>query len=429
MTRTRSTLASNPWTSASLSENYAEVRRQTELLAEPLAPEDFVVQSMPDVSPTKWHLAHTTWFFETFLLSPLEDAYRPVDPAYAFLFNSYYEGAGPRHMRSQRGLLSRPTVDQIFAYRRQIDERMQALLARTLGDPDDPGNVRFRVVIGLHHEQQHQELLLMDIKHVFSVNPMLPVYQVDPATADGADVPALAWADLDGGLVEIGHRGAGFAFDNETPRHSVFLRPFRIAQRLVTNREYIAFIEDGGYRRPDLWLADGWHAVQQNEWTAPEYWQRIDGHWHQFTLHGLKPADTAEPVVHVSFYEADAYARWLGHRLPTEAEWEVHAATHPVDGHFLGGDALHPRPASQGQTQVFGSVWEHTQSPYSPYPGFRPLDGTLGEYNGKFMCSQTVVRGGSCLTPQGHVRPTYRNFFYPHQRWCALGIRLASDLV
>ena len=285
-----------------------------------------------------------------------------------------------------------------------------------------------RVRIGLHHEQQHQELLLMDIKHVFSMNPMFPSYVPRPRAAPEAQsTPALEWLSHDGGLVEVGHDADSFAFDNETPRHKAYLEPFRLARRPVTNLEFIAFIEDGGYRRPELWLSDGWHTVQQQQWEAPLYWHRKDHAWMQFTLHGLQPAATLEPVVHVSFYEADAFARWAGHRLPTEAEWEVIASAHPVDGNFLREEVHHPRPVSASDMQLFGDVWEHTQSAYGPYPGYKPLEGTLGEYNGKFMCSQNVLRGGSCLTPRGHLRATYRNYFYPHQRWCAQGIRLAAN--
>ena len=422
----RTMLADDPWRHGQLQDVYVDVRSQSERLAEPLNDEDYVVQSMPDVSPTKWHLAHTSWFFETFLLAPFIDDYRPVDDAYAFLFNSYYEGAGPRHARPQRGLLSRPTVRQVYEYRHEVDRRMRALL----DDIPSPQatEIMTRLRIGLHHEQQHQELLLMDIKHVFSMNPMFPTYlDRNDDSAAPRDLPALSWLDFDGGVVEVGNDGRSFTFDNETPRHKTYLQPFRLATRPVTNREYIRFIEDGGYERAELWLADGWHTVRANEWAAPLYWHREDSRWMQFTLHGLRPADTPEPVVHVSFYEADAYARWAGHRLPTEFEWEFAAADAPLTGHFLNDDRLHPQPVSASRTQLFGDVWEHTQSGYSPYPGFQPLEGTLGEYNGKFMCSQNVLRGGSCLTPQGHLRATYRNYFYPHQRWCAQGIRLAAS--
>ena len=404
---------------------YADVRRQSELLAEPLAKEDFVVQSMPDVSPTKWHLAHTTWFYETFILSALIDGYRPVNDAYAFLFNSYYEGAGPRHARPQRGLLSRPTVDDVFEYRRQIDRRMLEVLASPPSAVAE--DIEQRVRIGLHHEQQHQELLLMDIKHVFSMNPLFPSYTSNALPSVAASPAPRSWKSHDGGLMEVGHASDGFAFDNETPRHKIYLEPFRLSSCPVTNLEYIEFIEDGGYRRPELWLSDGWHAVREQQWEAPLYWHREGNDWMQFTLHGLREAATTEPVVHVSFYEADAFARWAGHRLPTEFEWEVVAASHPVDGNFLSEAIHHPRPVSASDQQLFGDVWEHTQSAYGPYPGYKPLEGTLGEYNGKFMCSQNVLRGGSCLTPRGHLRTTYRNFFYPHQRWCAQGIRLAAN--
>ncbi len=422
-----STLANDPWRHDDIRSTFADVRRQSELLTAPLAAEDCVVQSMPDVSPTKWHLAHTTWFFETFILGPYAPGYRSFNEAFAYLFNSYYEGAGPRHSRPQRGLLSRPTVQEVFDYRRYVDQRLQDLL-------DAPPSahraaIMERAEIGLHHEQQHQELLLMDIKHVFSRNPLLPAYRpsAGDATMTEARIPALDWMSFEGGLVEIGHAGDGFAFDNETPRHKAYLEPFRLARRPVTNLEYIDFIEDSGYRRPELWLSDGWHAVQAEGWQAPLYWQRKDDRWMQFTLHGQRPASTTEPVVHVSLYEADAFARWAGHRLPTEFEWETAAITEPVEGNFLSDETFHPRAVSASHTQLYGDIWELTQSSYGPYPGYRPLEGTLGEYNGKFMCSQNVVRGGCCLTPRGHVRTTYRNFFYPHQRWCAQGIRLAAD--
>ena len=421
---TRTPLAGNPWRHDDLLEIYAGVRAQSEQLVEPLEREDYVVQSMPDVSPTKWHLAHTTWFFETFLLKAFIANYRPVNDAYAFLFNSYYEGAGPRHARSQRGLLSRPTVDQVYAYRHEVDERMSALLNDIPGAHAD--EIKKRMIIGLHHEQQHQELLLMDIKHVFSMNPLLPVYRTRANAPSGTKVPKLEWYEFAEAVAEVGLRG-GFGFDNETPRHKVYLRPYRLAQRPVTNHEFIAFIEDGGYQRPELWLSDGWHTVMTEGWTAPLYWQQRDDQWMQFTLHGLTPADTAEPVVHISYFEADAYARWAGYRLPTEAEWEHAADRQSVAGHFLNDELFHTCAVSDTENQFFGNVWELTQSSYLPYPGYRPLEGTLGEYNGKFMCNQHVCRGGSFMSPQGHLRATYRNYFYPHQRWSAQGLRLATE--
>ncbi|MEM7674411.1 MAG: ergothioneine biosynthesis protein EgtB [Myxococcota bacterium] len=428
MESNQTTIASNPWRHPELLDVFNEVRAQSEQVAAPLGKEDYVVQSMPDVSPTKWHLAHTTWFFETFLLAEFVDDYAPVHDAYAFLFNSYYEGAGPRHGRAQRGLLSRPSVDDIYAYRHEVDRRMRRLMNNL--SSEIASDAQRRIIIGLHHEQQHQELMLMDIKHVFSVNPLRPTYlPIDHSVTASTTTPPLQWLDHDGGLIEIGAIN-GFAFDNETPRHQTHVHAFRLANRAVTNAEYLEFIQDEGYERPDLWLSDGWSARRTERWSAPLYWYEQDGRWMEFTLHGTRPIHPCEPVVHVSLYEADAFARWAGHRLPTEFEWEIVAATRskgPDRGQYMGAHCLHPREVSSNDHQFFGSVWEHTQSPYSPYPRFKPLEGTLGEYNGKFMCNQNVVRGGSCMTPNGHLRASYRNFFYPHQRWCAVGIRLASD--
>jgi ergothioneine biosynthesis protein EgtB len=383
---------------------YRAVRDRTEALAAPLSPEDQVVQSMPDVSPTKWHRAHTTWFFETFLLNPSLPGYRVFDPAYAYLFNSYYERVGPRHPRPQRGLLSRPSVDDVARYRRYVDGAMQECIARAAPD------AAALIELGLQHEQQHQELLLMDIKHVLSCNPTDPAYAI--ARTPVVDGRADGWVDLDGGTVEIGDATAGFAFDNERPRHRVSLEPFRLAARLVTAREWLEFIGDGGYRRPELWLSDGWYAVQEHGWSAPLYW-RDDGDdgWTVFTLSGRLPLDGAEPVVHVSHYEADAYARWAGARLPTEFEWE-HAAASATPGALRDLD---------------GVVWQWTASAYLPYPRFRPAGGAVGEYNGKFMSGQMVLRGSAAITSPGHSRPTYRNFFPPASRWMYGGVRLATD--
>ena len=405
-----------PPTTSTLTDRYAQVRSLTERLADPLSAEDQTVQSMPDVSPTKWHRAHTSWFFETFLLTP--QGYREFHPMYGYLFNSYYEGVGARHPRPDRGLLSRPGIDEIAAYRRHVDAAMGELLATEL----EPA-VADLVELGLHHEQQHQELLLMDIKHVLSVNPLQPTYMRAPRRDRVAPAPA-GWLAHDGGLVDIGHRGPGFTFDNETPRHSVYLEPFALADRPVTCGEWLAFIDDGGYERPDLWLSDGWYAVQGGQWEAPLYWTRDGADWQVFTLAGPQQVDPAEPVCHVSYYEADAYARWAGVRLPTEAEWEVVASAHDVDGRFLDPCDAHPRP---GPPSMYGDVWVWTSSAYLPYPGFRPAAGAVGEYNGKFMVSQHVLRGGSCGTPDGHIRPTYRNFFPPSARWPFTGVRVARD--
>ena len=410
---------------ASLAHRYAAIRDATEALAAPLSAEDQTVQSMPDVSPTKWHRAHTTWFFETFLLSPHLPGYQPFHPAYGYLFNSYYEAVGPRHPRPERGLLSRPGIAEIADYRAHVDAAMGELLAA-----DGSGDrVAALVELGLHHEQQHQELLLMDIKHVLSLNPLQPAYHA-AATPAPSDAPPLSWCEVAGGLRQIGHGGAGFAFDNETPRHKVWLEPFRLASRLVTCGEYAEFIAAGGYRRPEFWLSDGWAAVQQQGWTAPLYWQPEQDGWTVFTLAGRRAVRPSEPVVHVSFYEADAFARWAGKRLPTEAEWEVAAveAGIALDCNLCRpGAPLHPEPAAGALAQMVGDVWEWTASPYTAYPGFRPVAGAVGEYNGKFMSNQMVLRGGAAVTPAGHVRLTYRNFFPPASRWAFGGIRLAED--
>jgi ergothioneine biosynthesis protein EgtB len=404
---------------------FRAVRRASEALAAPLTPEDQVVQSMPDVSPTKWHLAHTSWFFETFLLAPHLAGYEVFDERYGYLFNSYYEAVGPRHPRPQRGLLSRPTVREIADYRDHVTAAMARLIAQA-GRRDWAG-IEPLLTLGLHHEQQHQELILMDIKHVFSTNPLLPAYR-KARPAGRRDAPPLEWLDFPGGLREIGHDGNGFAFDNEGPRHKTWVEPFRLAARLVTCGEYLAFVEDGGYRRPELWLSDGWATVQAQGWTAPLYWSEDADGRHVFTLSGLKRLDLAEPVCHVGHYEADAFATWAGKRLPTEAEWEVAAAGIPLAGNLAGSGLCHPAPASGGGLrQMIGDVWEWTRSAYAPYPGFRAARGAIGEYNGKFMSGQMVLRGGCAATPEDHIRTTYRNFFPPASRWCFSGIRLAED--
>jgi ergothioneine biosynthesis protein EgtB len=415
---------------------YRRVRALTEALAAPLSAEDQVVQSMPDVSPTKWHRAHTTWFFETFVLSPELAGYRSPNAAYAYLFNSYYERVGSRHPRSERGLISRPTVSEVGDYRRHVDAAMEEILAVATDDVFE--RIAGVVEVGCHHEQQHQELLLMDIKHVLSCNPLAPSYAVDPAhdaataAANASAVPGPTFIDFEGGLVDIGHSGGEFSFDNETPRHTVLLTPFRMANRLVTAGEWRAFIDDGGYDRAELWLSDGWAAVQSHGWDAPLYWQRDGEGWSVFTLEGRRPVVDSQPVVHVSHYEADAYARWAGARLPTEFEWE-HAAR-STDGREPKAEParrprLHPQPADGSAVlgQLTTEVWQWTASAYLPYPRFVPAPGALGEYNGKFMSNQMVLRGGACVTPPGHVRETYRNFFPPASRWAFAGVRLAAD--
>ena len=407
---------------------YRTVRARTEALAAPLSPEDQAVQSMPDASPAKWHRAHTTWFFETFVLGPHQPGYRPVEPGYDYLFNSYYEQVGPRHPRAERGLISRPTVAEVGAYRTAVDHALGSFIDGTARERwEDVGPL---IELGIHHEQQHQELLLMDIKHVLSRNPLHPAY-ADAAdlTLPGDAVP-ISWIEVAGGIEQVGHPGGGFAFDNEGPRHDTLLRPFRIADRLVSNGDWLAFMADGGYERPELWLSDGWATVQQEGWRAPLYWEPDCDGWAEFTLHGLRPVDPVDPVVHVSYLEADAYATWAGARLPTEFEWEVAARCTAVGAAASHHELhLHPtgRGASAGLGQAATEVWEWTASSYLPYPGFQPPPGAVGEYNGKFMCGQMVLRGGACITPPGHARPSYRNFFPPAARWAFAGLRLATD--
>jgi ergothioneine biosynthesis protein EgtB len=408
-----------------LPEAYRQVRGFTERLCEPLETEDYVIQSMPDVSPTKWHLAHTSWFFETFLLKPHRTDYRSPNAEYDYLFNSYYNAVGTQFKRPRRGLLSRPTVAEVLAYRRHVDEHMLAFLER--GDESLLERLEPIIRLGLNHEQQHQELMLTDVKHVFHQNPLGPVYRAGSPEPGGA-APDLEWVAFDEQEIVIGHRGDGFAFDNEGPAHRHRLEAFRLASRPVTNRDYLAFVEDGGYRQPLLWLSDGWATINQEGWEAPLYWERKDGAWRRFTLGGWIPLDLDAPVSHVSYYEADAFAAWAGARLPTEAEWERAASEAAVDGNFVEGGMYEPRPAPAGKPgirQLFGDVWEWTRSAYSPYPGFRPAEGAIGEYNGKFMCNQLVLRGGSCATSRAHIRATYRNFFPPASRWQFMGLRLA----
>jgi ergothioneine biosynthesis protein EgtB len=404
--------------------DFAAVRARTLALAEPLSEEDCCVQSMPDASPVKWHLAHTTWFFETFILEKYERPFRPFNPAFRVLFNSYYNGVGEKHPRPQRGLLTRPALHEVHAYRADVDARMAALLAARGEDRE----LRLLTTLGLNHEQQHQELILTDVKHLLSMNPLKPAY-LRRTSASPARAAPLEWLEFEGGVVEIGHDGNGFCFDNELPRHKQYLHPYRLASRLVTNGEYLRFVEDGGYGNPLLWLSEGWDWVQANAVEHPMYWMREGAAWTEFTLNGVRPLDPDLPVAHVSYFEADACARWAGARLPTEAEWEHAAGSLPVTGNLAGAEALHPRPATgPGLQQIFGDAWEWTQSSYAPYPGYRAPAGAIGEYNGKFMVNQYVLRGGSCATPDDHIRATYRNFFPAAARWQFSSVRLARDL-
>ncbi len=398
---------------------FASVRARTEALAAPLNAEDMVLQSMEDASPAKWHLAHTTWFFEEFILKPRVPGYTSPDDRFAFLFNSYYVQAGPRHARDKRGLISRPDVAAVMAYRAHVDESLADLLAAPRDDADEIAGL---VELGCHHEMQHQELLVTDLLHALSFNPLLPAYRDPEPMPTTSEVP-LTFTAHAGGLTEIGHSGTGFAYDCEGPRHKTYLAPHRMADRPVTNRDWIAFMEDGGYATPTLWLMDGWAERQRQDWETPLYWWRQDDQWWTFTLRGAQPVNLDAPVTHVSYYEADAFARWADARLPTEAEWEAAFRDTPLTGNFLDNGPLRPLPCGG----PWGDVWEWTQSPFTPYPGFRPPDGAIGEYNGKFMVNQFVLRGGSCATPTAQMRPTYRTFFYPHQRWQMLGLRLAKD--
>lgn len=406
---------------ASLAARYHATRNRTERLCSPLEPDDYQLQSMSDCSPPKWHLAHTSWFFETFLLVPHLPGYRLHQPQFTYLFNSYYEAVGDRWPRHARGLLSRPTVSEVYAYRRAVDEHMLVLF----DSADDRALAALVPIIelGLNHEEQHQELLLTDLKHAFGLNPLRPQY-APSREGPRTDATPIKWEFHPGGVRWIGHDGSGFAFDNEGPRHRAFVASFEFASRPVNNGEYLRFIADGGYNRPELWLSDGWAERQRAEWTAPLYWHRDGAGFALFTLCGMQSLDPAEPVCHLSFYEADAYARWAGARLPTEFEWEVAAGMREVSGNFLDSEQFHP--VNRGDS-YYGDVWTWTASPYVAYRGYRPSSGALGEYNGKFMCNQIVLRGGSCATPAGHVRPTYRNFFPADARWQFSGIRLAKD--
>jgi ergothioneine biosynthesis protein EgtB len=406
-----------------LAARYAHVRRVSLEICEPLETEDYVVQSMPDTSPAKWHLAHTSWFFEQFLLKPLLTGYRAFDADFEYLFNSYYQTVGRMHERPQRGLLTRPTVKEVVRYREHVDEHMGKLL-RARAEDDKLQSI---TTLGLNHEQQHQELMFTDIMHLFSRNPLLPAYKAGSEEPSDTAAP-MHFISFDGGIHEIGASGKHFCFDNELPRHRALLEPYALADRLATNGEYLEFIRDGGYRRPEFWLSDGWSTIQREGWTRPIYWaESLD---REFTLHGLQPLNSGAPVSHISFYEADAFARWAGARLPSEAEWEIAAESLPVIGNLLNTGALRPQAAGvqPGLKQMFGDVWEWTSSPYTAYPGYQPPPGALGEYNGKFMCNQLVLRGGSCVTPADHIRASYRNFFYADARWQFMGVRLARNL-
>ena len=404
-------------------DHYLTVRRTSLHLCAPLSVEDHSLQPMPDASPAKWHLAHTTWFFETFVLSQYAERYRLYHPAFRNLYNSYYNAVGDRPLRALRHVLSRPSLDEVHAYRSHVDDAMARLLTSEL-----PSEAIELITLGIHHEQQHQELIVTDVKNGLWVNPLRPPYRAT-AHAD-ADSPAasLQWQSFPEGLYPIGFHGEEFAFDNESPSHRVYLQSFRLASRLVTNAEYLDFMRDDGYSTATLWLSDGWDCVRNNQWAAPLYWEQRDGEWWNYTISGMQPLQLNEPVCHVSFYEADAFARWAGARLASEFEWEVAADSRPINGNFLDAGALHPQPASGNGAlqQIFGDVWEWTGSAYTPYPGFHPAAGAVGEYNGKFMCNQMVLRGGSCATPLSHIRATYRNFFPPHVRWQFMGIRLAN---
>ena len=412
----------------SMPSGYRRVRIATEQLAAPLSAEDCAIQSMPDASPVKWHLAHTSWFFETFVLKPHLPGYRLFHPSFRVLFNSYYNGIGDKHPRPRRGLLSRPSLEEVDAYRLHIDAAMAELMdRRTL-----PSTISALIELGLNHEQQHQELILTDVLHLLSCNPLKPAYEPSIGAADApiADASPQTWIEFGEGIVDIGHEGSQFAFDNESPRHRQYLNGFSLASREVTNGEYLAFIDDAGYRRPELWLSEGWDWLAANSIDAPLYWQRDGRGWLKFGLHGLRPVEASAPVCHVSLFEADAYARWAGARLPSEGEWEVAASGRPVEGNFIESGSLEPTAANAATvtlSQLFGDVWEWTRSAYAPYPGYRPATGAIGEYNGKFMCNQYVLRGGSCVSPASHLRATYRNFFPAAARWQFTGIRLARD--
>ncbi|MDH3977515.1 MAG: ergothioneine biosynthesis protein EgtB [Gammaproteobacteria bacterium] len=408
--------------------NYETVRDASVALCAGLTPEDCNLQAMPETSPAKWHLAHTTWFFETFVLAPFAVGYRPVNPQYSVLFNSYYNGIGEQYPRPQRGLLSRPTLDEVYTYRATVDDSVIELM-RDVGHPE-VASIQARIELGLHHEAQHQELLLTDLKYCLFQNPLFPAYQESRTGEPGSAVQSLRFIQCAGGVIEVGDRGRDFSFDNELPRHRVLVDPFRMASRLITNGEFMAFVADEGYANPEHWLADGWTRVQAEQWCHPLYWVRKDDHWSEYTLKGLKPLDESAPVSHVSYFEAQAYASWAGKRLPTEIEWESVAQTQSVEGNLLDKAKLKPLMAGDDGgriSQLYGDCWEWTNSAYLPYPGYKPMPGAVGEYNGKFMSGQMVLRGGSCLSRAFHIRSSYRNYFYPQDRWQCAGIRLADD--
>jgi len=416
---------------SALEQRYRHVRSFSEKLCQTLEPEDYVIQTMPEASPTKWHLAHTSWFFETFLMKQFFQDYDSMHPQFGFLFNSYYNAVGPFYSRTHRGLLSRPTVKEVFDYRADIDVLVSDLIESA--DEELLAKLEPILILGLHHEQQHQELMLTDIKSVFWQNPLRPVFRTRDE-AETLPMPLMEWLRFREGLYWVGHDGPEFSYDNEGPRHRTFVPGFALASTLVTNAEYLAFMEDEGYRRPELWLSLGWNAVKERGWESPLYWEKRDGRWFAMTLAGMTEVVPEEPVCHVSLFEADAYARWNGARLPTEAEWEIASSSLPLNGNFVESELFHVTPiassASDGRpAQMFGDVWEWTRSSYSPYPGYTAVEGALGEYNGKFMCNQYVLRGGSCATSQSHIRRTYRNFFPPDTRWQFSGIRLAKDLI
>ncbi|MBT8422011.1 MAG: ergothioneine biosynthesis protein EgtB [Gammaproteobacteria bacterium] len=411
----------------SLAERFTLVRDASTGLSAGLTPEDCNLQAMPETSPLKWHLAHTTWFFETFVLAEFVPGYQSVNPLYAVLFNSYYNGVGEQFPRPERSVLSRPSLDEVLSYRRQIDAEVIGLLGQL--SHAETEQVEARIELGLHHEAQHQELMLTDIKYCLFQNPLLPAYREHESSAK-SEAATLELIECAGGQLQIGHSGTDFCFDNELPRHTEFVAPFRMANRLVTNGEFLEFVEDGGYRNPEHWLSDGWHEVTVNNWRQPLYWGHVDGQWLEYTLNGLQPLDLHAPVSHVSYFEAQAYASWAGLRLPTEAEWEsvAQGVGIPAAANLDDSDRLHPATAAAGSfSQLYGDCWEWTQSAYLPYPGYEPLPGAVGEYNGKFMSGQMVLRGGSCLSQAFHIRSSYRNFFYARDRWQCSGIRLAAN--
>lgn len=414
-----------------LTERFAEIREVSMRLVQPLEKEDFIIQSHPDVSPAKWHIAHTTWFFERMILKEFKSGYQEFNPTFDFLFNSYYNSIGPYQPRHQRGVLSRPTVDEVIAYRNYVDRQIHELFSESQSSETKKELVKL-IDMGLQHEQQHQELILMDVKYNFFVNPLFPVY-LKTEEFPGSKRSEPAFVEFEGGLIEIGHNGEGFSFDNERPRHKVWLEPFQLATEPVINGEYLEFIKAGGYEKPEYWLSDGWNVVKENNWKAPLYWlKNEEDEWGIFTLSGVKNLDPSEPVSHVSFYESDAFSRWKGKRLPTEAEWEHASQGMPIRGNFTEQGGYHPVPLSEESPEaplakIFGDVWEWTSSAYSSYPGSKPLEGALGEYNAKFMSNQMILRGGSCATPATHIRETYRNFFPPDKRWQFSGFRLADD--